>query len=210
MPSNQPAPRFAAPGEREAHAGARRPALLLAVAAGLCWACAAALLLSGALEGVQEVLAPPRVIFCALVLAAGLLTFVPAQRQLQLRGLALEGVAGSFLLLYTLAFVPPPTGWLLALPDMPVYLIFAAAAFWSGAAIAMPLVYTLGRRIFRQRARQYDLRRARRQAHEVGALLALCVGLAGLRVLTFVGVALLLLILVVMELLFLSFVETET
>ena len=31
-------------------------------------------------------------------------------------GLALEGVAGSILLFYTLAFVPPPTAWLLALP----------------------------------------------------------------------------------------------
>jgi hypothetical protein len=113
-------------------------------------------------------------------------------------------------LLYALAFLPPPTGWLLALPDTPVYLIFAAALFWSCSAITMPLVYALGTRIFRQRARQYDLRRARRQAHEVGGLVALCAGLAGLRVLTPVGVGLLVLILVVAELLFLSFVETET
>ncbi len=45
---------------------------------------------------------------------------------------------GSSLLLYTLAFVPPPTGWLLSLPDTPVYLIFAAALFWSASALAMP------------------------------------------------------------------------
>jgi hypothetical protein len=188
----------------------RRPALLLAAAAGLCWACAVALLISGELEAERSVVSVPRLIFYALVLGAGLLTFVPAQRWLQLPGLAFEGVMGSSLLLYTLAFVPPPTGWLLALPDTPVYLIFAAALFWSASAIAMPPVYALGKRMFRQRARQYDLRRARRQSHELGALAAASAGLAGLRLFTLFGVGLLVLILVVVELLFLSFVEAET
>lgn len=209
-PTEQPAPSFAqpVPGEAEAPRAQRSP-LLLAVAAGLCWSCAIALLLSGSLEHTPRVLAPLRLIFYTLVLAAGLLTFVPAQRQLQLPGLALEGIAGTFLLFYTLAFVPPPTGWLLWLPDTPVYLLLAVAAFWSSSAMGMPLVYAVGRRIFHQRARQYDLRRARRQAHEVGALVGLCIGLAGLRVLTLVGVALLLLILIVVEFLCLTFVETE-
>lgn len=190
--------------------GARRPALLLAVAAGLCWACALAMLLSAGLSASQALLAPARMIFYALVLVAGLLTFVPFQRRLGLPGLALEGVGGSFLLLYTLAFVPPPTAWLLALPDLPVYVLLALSLLWSVSATAMPAIYALGRRAFRQRARQYDLRRARRQSHEVGMLAALCVGLAGLRVLTPVPVLLLALILGVAELLFLSFVETET
>lgn len=188
----------------------RRPALLLAAAAGLCWACAVALLISGELEAERNVMSVPRLIFYTLVLGAGLLTFVPAQRWLQLPGLAFEGVMGSSLLLYTLAFVPPPTGWLLALPDTPVYLIFAAALFWSASAIAMPPVYALGKWIFRQRARQYDLRRARRQSHEFGALVAASAGLAGLRLFTLFGVGLVVLILVVVELLFLSFVEAET
>ena len=191
-------------------AARRRPALLLAVAAGLCWACAIALLLSGSLDGERDLLATPRLIYYALTLAAGLLTFVPVQRQLRLPGLAREGVVGVFLLLYTLAFVPPPTGWLLALPDTPVYAIFAAAVFWSVSAIMLPLVHALGKWAFRQRARQYDLRRARRQAHEVGALAAALAALAGLRLLTPFGVALVALILVVAEMLFLSFVETET
>ncbi|HJZ48910.1 MAG TPA: hypothetical protein VKE41_17155 [Roseiflexaceae bacterium] len=189
---------------------ARRPALLLAVAAGLCWACALAMLLSANLDNVNGLLAPARMIFYALVLAAGLLTFAPFQRRLGLPGLAFEGVAGSFLLLYTLAFVPPPTAWLLALPDATVYMLLALGLFWSISAAAMPPIYALGRRVFRERARQYDLRRARRQAHELGLLAALCVGLAGLRVLTPVPVLLLALILGVAELLFLSFVETET
>jgi hypothetical protein len=188
---------------------ARRPALLLAVAAGLCWACALAMLLSDNLDSTHELLAPTRVIFYALVLVAGLLTFVPFQRLLGLPGLALEGVAGSFLLLYTLAFVPPPTAWLLALPETTVYVLLALGLFWSISAAAMPPIHALGRRVFRARARQYDLRRARRQAHELGLLAALCVGLAGLRVLTAVPVLLLALILGVSELLFLSFVEPQ-
>jgi hypothetical protein len=189
---------------------ARRPALLLAVAAGLCWACAIAMLLSANLEATHELLAPARVIFYALVLMAGLLTFVPFQRRLGLPGLALEGVAGSLLLLYTLAFVPPPTAWLLALPDTTVYVLLALGLFWSISAAAMPAIHALGRRAFRERARQYDLRRARRQAHELGLLAALCVGLAGLRVLRPLPVLLLALILGVAELLFLSFIETKT
>jgi hypothetical protein len=189
---------------------ARRPALLLAVAAGLCWAGALALLLSANLDAAHALFAPARVIYYALVLVAGLLTFVPFQRRLGLPGLALEGVAGSFLLLYVLAFVPPPTAWLLALPDTSVYVLLALGLFWTIAATAMPAIHALGRRAFRARARQYDLRRARRQAHELGLLAALCVGLAGLRVLTAVPVLLLALILGVAELLFLSFVDTET
>jgi hypothetical protein len=188
----------------------RRPALLLAVAAGLCWACALAMLLSANLDALPQLLAPARVIFYALVLVAGLLTFVPFQRRLGLPGLALEGVGGSMLLLYTLAFVPPPTAWLLALPDTAVYVLLALGLFWSISAAVMPAIQALGRWAFRQRARQYDLRRARRQAHELGLLAALCVGLAGLRVLTPVPVLLLALILGVAELLFLSFVETKT
>lgn len=196
------------------HAGAepagRRPALLLAATAGLCWAVSLGMLVTDAVGPQHDLLAPPRLLFYALALGAGLLTFVPLQRQLRVPRLALEGTAGAFLLLYTLAFVPPPTGWLLSPPDAPVYAVLAAALFWCVSALATWPAYALGARVFRQRARQYDRRRARRQAHEVGALAALCVGLAGLRVLTLVGVALLALILLVAELLFLSFVETET
>ena len=91
-----------------------------------------------------------------------------------------------------------------------MYVLLALGVFWSISAAAMPAIHALSRRAFRARARQYDLRRARRQAHELGLLAALCVGLAGLRVLTAVPVLLLALILGVAELLFLSFVETKT
>ncbi len=186
----------------------RRPALLLAVAAGLCWASALGMLLGGLDQG-APVLSPARLIFYVLVLAAGLLTFVPIQRRLELPGLAVQGCGGWFLLAYVLAFVPPPTESLLALPDTPVYLILIAALFWSVSAVALPLLYALGRRMFKQRARQYDQRRARRQAHEVGVFAALCVALAGLRALTPLAVVLVILILVVAELLLLSFIEAR-
>ncbi|MEN9937803.1 MAG: hypothetical protein RLZZ387_4382 [Chloroflexota bacterium] len=206
----QPQMPTAEPVRSKGEGASRRPALLLAAAAGLCWAGSLTLLALGAVGPLQPITAPERLIFSVLALGAGLLTFVPIQRQLQVPGLALEGTAGTFLLLYTLTFVPAPTGWLLSPPDAPVYALLAAATFWCVSALATWPAHAAGPRIFRQRARQYDLRRARRQAHEIGALAALCIGLAGLRVLTLFGVGLLILILIVTELLFLSFVETET
>jgi hypothetical protein len=210
MSMNQPvSPSTPLTAEQEAPATRRRPALLLAIAAGLCWACAIAMLISTRLEAERDLLAPVRIMFYLLVLAAGLLTFAPIQRQLQLPGLTLEGVGGAFLLLYAIAFVPPPTGWLLALPDTPVYVLFGAALFWTSSALALPLIYVLGQRMFRRRARKYDRRRARRQAHECGFLLTAYAALAALRLLTPPFALLLLLIIIVAEILFLSFVKTE-
>lgn len=194
---------------RQPDPAARRTRLLPAAAAGLCWATVLAMLAAGLADPALPVLAPIRLIFYGLVLVAGLLTFVPFQRRMQLPGLVLEGVGGTFLLAYTLAFVPPPTGWLLDLPDMPVYVILALGLGLSVAAAALPPLYALGGRLFQQRARRYDLRRARRQARAVGILAAVCVLLAGLRALRPTPVLLVALLLAVTELLFLSFVDTE-
>ena len=71
------------------------------------------------------------------------------------------------------------------------------------------MIFAISQRVYRQRASQYDLRRARRQSHEVGAAAAACVLLAGLRVLTPLGVLLVVLITAVAELLILSYVETD-
>jgi hypothetical protein len=180
-----------------------------AVAAGLCWASVAALLLLGDLRAEPGPLAPLRVLFYVAVLLAGALTFLPIERRLALPGLTLEGLGGTALLCYALAFVPPPSGWLFSLPDLPVYLLLLLALFWSVSALAMPLVYALGRALFRARARQLDLRRVRRQAHELGALVTLVGALAALRVLTWVSLLLLLLILLIGELLILSRVEAQ-
>jgi hypothetical protein len=183
--------------------------LVMAAVAGISWAGALALLLFGDALAQRDVFAPARVIFYALIVAAALLTFVPMQLRLETPGLALEGTLGAVLLFYTLAFVPAPTSWLLSPPDAPVYALLAVAVYLFGAAAALPIVATVGLRLLRQRVLRYDRRRMRRQAHEVGVVLALCVVLAGLRVLTPLGVLLLVLIVIVAELMFLSFVDAE-
>lgn len=182
---------------------------MLAVAAGLCWAAALAMLLFGGLSPAGAALAPERLLFYALALSAALLTFAPIERVAGLSGLAVEGTVGASLLLYCLAFVPAPTDWLLALPDLPVYGLLLAALLLSVAAVARPFIAALSRRIFQQRARALDARRVRRQSYEVGLLVAVAAALAGLRVLTWVSLLLLALALVIAELLFLSAIRAE-
>ncbi len=193
-----------------AAAGTERWALVVAaLAAGLCWAGALALLLLANLHAEADLLAPQRLLFYILVIGAGLLMFIPVEKTLRLPGLTVEGVGGTFVLLYTLAFVPPPTDWLLALPDMPIYMLFFAALFWTTSALLLPFVYALGQRFFRHRARRMDVRRARRQAYEIGALTTSIAMMASLGVLTWVSVLLVVLILVIAELMFLSLVKVN-
>jgi hypothetical protein len=187
----------------------QQPTLLLVCGAGICWAVALALLLLVDLARQNEVLAPQRVLFYVALLLGGLLTFVPLQIRMQLPGLALRGVGGTALLLYMLAFVPPPTQWLFWLPDLPVYLLFGCAVFWSASALAEPLIFAAGQRLFQARLRQHDLRRVGRQAAGVGLLAACSVLLAGMRVLTLVSFLLLTLILITIEVLFLARVKAE-
>jgi hypothetical protein len=187
----------------------RRWSFVLAMAAGLCWTGVLALLFLAGLHREADLLAPQRLLFYVLVLAATSLTFVPLQLELQVPRLAFDGVASVSLLLYTIAFVPPPTRWLLALPDLPVYILMLGLLFWSTASIVLPFTYALGQRLFQQRARRRDTHRARRQAYEIGALVACTAGLAALNVLTWVSLLLLLLILTMAELLFLSRVQVN-
>ncbi|MBC8163640.1 MAG: hypothetical protein H7Z42_20730 [Roseiflexaceae bacterium] len=185
----------------------RRPRLLLAGAAGLCWVGAIALLVGPDLVATAELFSPLRVIFYALVLAAALLTFVPLEVALRIPGLALEGACGALLLLYALAFIPPPTAPIYHLPDTPVYLIFLGGLFALISAAALPLVALVGQRVFRRRARQYDLVRSRRQAHAIGALAVAYGVLGGLRIQTPLSVLLATLVVVLIEILFLAYVE---
>ncbi|MCS6882609.1 MAG: hypothetical protein RMK84_14895 [Oscillochloridaceae bacterium] len=187
----------------------RQTSLLLAAVAGLCWAAALSLLLFGNLAAEPEPLALQRLLFYALSLTAPLLTFAPVERSLDLRGLTVEGVIGSFTLLYSLAFVPAPRNWLLALPELPVYTLLLMALFLCGAAVSRPFIHGISARLFRARARALDSRRVRRQSYELGFLVAMVAALAGLRVLTWVSLLLLVLALVIAELLFLSQVPAE-
>jgi hypothetical protein len=192
------------PDRESAASATQKTPLLTALTAGVCWAAALSLLLLGNLRAERDPLSPQRLLFYALVLAAGLLTFVPIQQQMRLPHLGVEGVGGTALLLYTLAFVPPPNDWLLSLPEVPVYCLFIAALFWSTASITVPFIYAVSQRIFKQRARQMDLLRVRRHSYEIAGLVAGIAVLAGLRVLTWVSLLLLAMILFTAELLFLS------
>ncbi len=183
---------------------ARAFPLLFAIAAGLCWSGALALLFSRSMPPTLPILAPLRLLFYLLVVGAALCTFVPVQRALGLPALAREGTAGCGLLFYTLAFVPPPNDWLFALPDMPVYMLLMVAVFWSSSALVQPFVYVLRQHIVRQRGQRLNPATARRHAHEVGIIAAGVVVLAGLRVLTWISLLLLVLIVMTTELLWLS------
>jgi hypothetical protein len=181
----------------------------MAVTAGLCWAGSIALLVFGNVGAERALFAPQRLIFYFLVVLAGLLTFLPCERWLAIEGLTMQGVGGTALLAYTLAFVPAPSEWLLYLPDMPVYALLLLGIWLSVAAVSLPFIVVLGQRFFAQRALAGDLRRSRRQSHELGLLAATTMALAGLRVLTWVSLLLLVLIIVIAELLFLSQVRAE-
>lgn len=147
------------------------------------------------------VLSPMRLLFYVLVLAAGLLTFVPVQQRMGLPYLAAEGIGGSALLCYTLACVPPPTEWLLSPPDLPVYSLLIVATFWSVSALVLPFVYALRQRVVKQRVVRLNVGEARRQSYEIGMLAAGMIIFAGLRVLTWISLLLLALILLAIELL---------
>jgi hypothetical protein len=192
-----------------AASGERRWSFVLAMAACLCWTGALALLFLAGLHRESDPLAPQRLLFYALVLAATALTFVPLQLELQVPRLAFDGIVSISLLLYTIAFVPPPTRWLLALPELPIYVLMLGLLFWSIATVVLPFTYAAGQRLFQQRARRRDVPRARRQAYEIGALVACIAGLAALNVLTWVSLLLLVLILTLAELLFLSRVRVN-
>ncbi|EFO80528.1 hypothetical protein OSCT_1619 [Oscillochloris trichoides DG-6] len=183
--------------------------LLAALAAGICWAGALSLLALGGLSPELPLFSELRLLYYGLVLGAAILTFTPIEWSMRLKGLAVEGGVGVTLLLYAVAFVPPPTAWLLSAPDMPVYTLLIGAIFLSGAAIVRPILYALGRRIFKDRVRAFDQRRVRRQSYECGLLLAALAALAALRSFTWGNVLLLTLVFTMAELLFLARIQAE-
>jgi uncharacterized membrane protein len=93
---------------------------------------------------------------------------------------------------------------MLYLPEVPVYALFVLALVWSTAAVSLPFIYAAGQQFFKQRARRLDVRRARRQAYELGMLVGAVAVLAALQVLTWVSLLLLVFILALAELLFLA------
>jgi hypothetical protein len=140
---------------------------------------------------------------------AAAITFIPIQLRLALPGVGWQSMVGFGLLGYILAFVPAPGGWLLDLPDLPVYLLLFLAVFYAVSAAIVPLTYVLGQRYYKLRIHRLDVGRARRQAYEVGLLIVVSLVMAGLRVLSPVTFGLLALVIVLTEALLLSQVQPE-
>lgn len=180
----------------------RRPPLLLAIGAGILWAIAGGWLLFGSLGPTTP--PAPRLIFGALVTGLGLLTWGPLQWATRLKILTWRGTVGWGILLWTLAFVPPPTRPIVAgLPDLPVYLLLFGGVFLAGHALALPVLYVRGLRRYHARAVRFDLRRPQRQANEFGLFLSLCCALAAINALTIVSMLLMIAILGLSEMMFL-------
>lgn len=154
-------------------------------------------------------LSSPRTTFVVVWLLASAITFIPIEYRLGLPGLTVQGVAGWTLLGYLLAYAPPPTGWLLDLPDLPVYLLFFLALFYAVSAATLPLTVLAGQRFWSHRLLRLDMRRARRQSYELGILIVGLLVLAGLRVLTPLTGVLFLAVMVLVEMLLLSQVAPE-
>lgn len=182
-------------------------ALILGLA-GIVWLAAIGLLVSGG-SGIADQVSSPRMTLAVTWAAAAMLTFLPLEIRLGLPGLTWQGVGGWTLLGYTLAFVPPPTGWLLDLPDLPVYLILFLALFYAISAAALPLTYAIGRTIYARRMHQFDVRRARREAYELGGLAVALLFLAGLHVLSWLTALLLVAVFALVETLLLSQVAPD-
>lgn len=141
-----------------------------------------------------------------VAIVAGI-TYIPIEYYLAARGVAVRGIFGSVLFFMVLLYVPVPTRTILALYDMPVYLLMALALYWSVSSMMMPLLYALGQQLFRVRSRRYDVRRAYRQASLVGLIGVGIILLVGLRAMTPFFFGLWILLLISVELLFLWYVE---
>ena len=178
---------------------------LIAVAAWI----AAALTLTTGLANALPSLGSPRQIVVGAWLGAALLSFAPLQWRLGLGGLAWQGAFGWTLLGYLLAFTPPPTGELVELPDLPVYLLLFLALFYAVASAFFPVAFLVGQRLFSSRLQRLDVRRARRQGYEAGLFIVGLLALSGLRVLTIWTGLLLLIVVVLLETLLISQVPPE-
>lgn len=176
---------------------------IIVLSAVISWIGSLALLLLFDLRaGTVGVLDIRRLFLVALVIIACVLTFGPVQLHMEIPGVTIQGAAGIALFFYIIAFVPPPTGSIASLPDMPVYVLLMLAVFWSIATISVPFVYALRQRLLKQRAARLDVRHAWRQAYEIGFLSVWIIVLAGLHVLTWISFSLVVLIVITFDLIF--------
>ena len=140
----------------------------------------------------------------------GLLTFLPFEMVHAVDGITVRGVAGMVLAILVLVYVPEPTQSLLAMSEVPVYVLAVFAIYWLVSSLCMPVLYVIGLRLFTRRARRYDVRRSYRQAAELALAVAGMFVLFALRALTPMLMVLWVVMLVIVEVIFLSFSESPT
>ncbi len=148
-----------------------------------------------------------QIVLVGVSVIIGMLTYVPMEYYFHARGLAMRGVLGLVLVVQIILYVPAPTNSLLWLPDVPVYVLVSLAVYWVLSTLCLPITYVIGQLAFRQRARRYDMRRAWRQASEISLMVVGLFGLFGLHALTPLLIIPWILMIVIAEVLFLSFIE---
>lgn len=181
----------------------------LGLLAGLSWAFVIGMVIGVDLARGPNLLSPIHLIFHAMALMTGILTFWPLEKWLGLAGLTVEGTLGVWLLFTAIAIIPAPTGTLLDPPDTPVYALMLFAVFLSVAAIARPVIAVLSRRWLALKAWARDNRRVRRESYEAGILVAAALALAALRALDPIKLIALAVIVVLVEILLLSLIGVE-
>jgi hypothetical protein len=140
----------------------------------------------------------------------GLLTFLPFEMVHAVDGITMRGVSGMVLMVLVLVYVPAPTQSLLAIFELPVYVLAVFAIYWLVSSLCMPVLYLIGLRLFTRRARRYDIRRSYRQAAELALAVAGIFVLFALRALTPMLLVLWVVMLIIVEVIFLSFSESPT
>ncbi|MGC8949979.1 MAG: hypothetical protein C0184_00515 [Chloroflexus aggregans] len=197
-------------GERERPKLPVRHLPALASVAGISWALVIGMVIGVDLARGPNLLSPLHLVFHGMALLTGIITFWPLERWLGLPGLTVEGGLGVWLLLTTIAIVPAPTGTLLDPPDMPVYALILFAVFLCVAVLIRPVIAVLSRRWLALKAWALDNRRVRREAYEVGLFAAATLALAALRILDPIKLIALAIILVLVEIILLSFIGVES
>lgn len=140
-------------------------------------------------------------------LIVGLLTFVPIEYFFRIRGVAVRGVIGLLLFVQVVLYVPAPTDSILWVPDIPVYVLVGMALYWLISSLFVPLTYLLGKVFFVRLSRRYDIQRAWRQSREIALYCVGLFGLFGLRAFILLLVVPWTLMILIAEVVFLSYVE---
>lgn len=137
------------------------------LAASCAWTWLAYSLFVLDIGAVPDPLAPVRLLYYGLLLAAPALTFYPVARMIDARLLTPEATVCWAGLLFLLSFVSPDAA------GLPGYLLFLVFYFGAVSSIFLPLGYAVGFRFLTLRAHRRDTGRARREAYLAGLFVVL-------------------------------------